>query len=52
MFNIEKWLIDLVHKIMEYPVILTNQVTEKDLLSDSIILVQKGKKNYYLLEVK
>lgn len=30
----------------------TYQVTEKDLLSDSIILVQKGKKNYYLLEVK
>ena len=28
------------------------QVTEKDLLSDSIILVQKGKKNYYLVEVK
>ena len=28
------------------------QVSEKDLLSDSIILVQKGKKNYYLLEVK
>ena len=27
-------------------------VTEKDLLSDSIILVQKGKKNYYLVEVK
>ncbi len=30
----------------------TYQVTEKDLLSDSIILVQKGKKNYYLVEVK
>lgn len=28
------------------------QVTEKDLLSESIILVQKGKKNYYLVEVK
>lgn len=28
------------------------QVSEKDLLSDSIILVQKGKKNYYLIEVK
>ena len=28
------------------------QVTEKDLLSDSIILVQKGKKNHYLVEVK
>jgi tyrosyl-tRNA synthetase len=28
------------------------QVTEKYLLSDSIILVQKGKKNYYLVEVK
>lgn len=27
-------------------------VTEKDLLSESIILVQKGKKNYYLVEVK
>ena len=30
----------------------TYQVTEKDLLSDSIILVQKGKKNYYLVEVR
>ena len=30
----------------------TYQVTEKDLLSDSIILIQKGKKNYYLVEVK
>ena len=30
----------------------TYQVTEKDLLSDSIILVQKGKKTYYLVEVK
>ena len=28
------------------------QLTEKDLLSDSVILVQKGKKNYYLVEVK
>ena len=26
------------------------QVSEKDLLSDSIILVQKGKKNYYILK--